>query len=173
MCMGKEALASLLLLSMEPVFKVHQDFSEVSNFDAVFRNMGRLLKYENDFNTVSRNMGIFFKYWQKVILSPSPPLPDLPSLLPVCLPVLPGCTKERLQVPFSLVNLLKIWYRVTFSLVPPNFSTKKKTARQPITAAVLINIVTKKVLFSFLFGNEIGGPVEKSPLSLQQICQLR
>ena len=30
------------------------------------------------------------------------------------------------------------------SLVPPNFSTKKKTAKQPITAAVPINPVTKE-----------------------------
>ena len=33
---------------------------------------------------------------------------------------------------------------VFFSLVPPDFSTKKKTANQPIRAAVLINLFTKK-----------------------------
>ena len=32
-----------------------------------------------------------------------------------------------------------------FSLVPHNFSTKKKTANQPIRAAVLVNPFTKKV----------------------------
>ena len=54
-------------------------------------------------------------------------------------------------------NLL---YSVFFLLVPPNFSTKKKTANQPIRAAVPVNPVTKKgcdwLLGSFLFGTEIG-----------------
>ena len=44
---------------------------------------------------------------------------------------------------------------------PPNFSTKKKTANQPTTAAVPENPVTKKgrdwLLSNFLFGTEIGG----------------
>ena len=31
-----------------------------------------------------------------------------------------------------------------FSLVPPDFSTKKKIANQPITAVVPVNPVTKK-----------------------------
>ena len=52
-------------------------------------------------------------------------------------------------------------YRVVFSLVSPNFSTKKKTANQPIRAAVPVNPVTKKgrdwLLDGFLFGTEIGG----------------
>ena len=52
-------------------------------------------------------------------------------------------------------------YRVVFSLVPPIFSTKKRTASQPITAAVPINPASKKdhnrLLGDFLFGTEIGG----------------
>ena len=48
-----------------------------------------------------------------------------------------------------------------FLLVPPNFSTKKKIANQPITAAVPLNPVAKKarywMLGSFLFGSEIEG----------------
>ena len=48
-----------------------------------------------------------------------------------------------------------------FSLVPPNFSTKKKIADQPITAAVPENPVSKKGRDwhhgNFLIGTEIGG----------------
>ena len=54
-----------------------------------------------------------------------------------------------------------------FSLVPPNFSTKKKIANQPITAAVPVNPFSWKdrhwLPGSFLFGTEIGGvPVKKT-----------
>ena len=52
-------------------------------------------------------------------------------------------------------------YRVVFLTGPPNFSTKKKTANQPTTAAVPENPVSKKgrdwLLSDFLFGTEIGG----------------
>ena len=48
-----------------------------------------------------------------------------------------------------------------FSLVPPDFSTKKEIANKPITAAVPVNPVTKKgrdwLLDDFIFGIEIGG----------------
>ena len=47
------------------------------------------------------------------------------------------------------------------SLVPPNFSTKQKTAYQPIRAAVPVDPATKKgrdwLLGGFLFGTETGG----------------
>ena len=50
---------------------------------------------------------------------------------------------------------------MVFYLAPHNFSTKKKTANQPTTAAVPENPVTKKgrdwLLSDFLFGTEIGG----------------
>ena len=67
-------------------------------------------------------------------------------------------------------NLL---YSVFFLLVPPNFSTKKKTANQPIRAAVPVNPVTKKgcdwLLDSFLIGTEIGGyQWKKSPCTTAQ-----
>ena len=58
-------------------------------------------------------------------------------------------------------------YRVGFffSLVPPNFSTKKKTANQPIRAAAPVNPLTKKgrdwLLSMFFFGTEIGGTSEE------------
>ena len=52
-------------------------------------------------------------------------------------------------------------YRVIFSLVPPNFSDKTDIANKPITAAVPVNLVTKKgrdwLLGGFLSGTEIGG----------------
>ena len=52
---------------------------------------------------------------------------------------------------------------------PPNFSTKKKTANQPITAAVLVNLVNKKgcdwLIGGFLFGTEIGeGHLKNHPV---------
>ena len=52
-------------------------------------------------------------------------------------------------------------FRVIFLTGPPNFSTKKKTANQPITA-FLINIIYWKsscdwLIGNFLFGTEIGG----------------
>ena len=50
---------------------------------------------------------------------------------------------------------------VVFLTPPPHFSTKKKTANQPTTAAVPENPWTKKgrdwLLSNFLFGTEIGG----------------
>ena len=51
-------------------------------------------------------------------------------------------------------------YRVVFLTgPPPNFSTKKKTANQPTTAAVPENHATKKgrdwLLSDFLFGTEM------------------
>ena len=50
-----------------------------------------------------------------------------------------------------------------FSLVPPNFSTKNKTAKQPITAAVPVYPPSKKgrdwLLGGFLFGTEKNHPV--------------
>ena len=53
-----------------------------------------------------------------------------------------------------------------FSLVPPNFSTRKKIANQPITAAVPVYPVTKKsrdwLLGSFLFVTKLGGTSEKN-----------
>ena len=54
-----------------------------------------------------------------------------------------------------------------FSLVPPGFSTKKKTANQPIRAAVLINLFTKKghdwLLGGFYFWCQNWGvPVKKN-----------
>ena len=61
-------------------------------------------------------------------------------------------------------------YRVVFLTgPPPNFSTKKKTANQPTTAAVSENPVTKKghdwLLSNFLFGTEIGeGQLKKTTL---------
>ena len=60
-------------------------------------------------------------------------------------------------------------YRVIFSTGLPNFSTKKKIAIQPITAAVPVNLVNiKKVcdwlIGGFLFGTEIGeGQLQKPP----------
>ena len=48
---------------------------------------------------------------------------------------------------------------MVFLTGPPNFSTKKKTANQPTTAAVPENPVTKKgrdwLLSDFLFGTEV------------------
>ena len=58
-------------------------------------------------------------------------------------------------------QVVKFAYTGWFSwLFPPNFSTKKKTANQPITAAVPVNLANKKgcdwLIGSFLFGTEIG-----------------
>ena len=51
------------------------------------------------------------------------------------------------------------WFFLTAP--PPHFSTKKKTANQPTTAAVPENHVTEKgldwLLSDFLFGTEMGG----------------
>ena len=64
-----------------------------------------------------------------------------------------------------------------FSLVPPDFSTKKKTANQPIRAAVLINPFTKKghdwLLggFSFWYWNW-GVPVKKTTLYNYDIAMI-
>ena len=47
-----------------------------------------------------------------------------------------------------------------FLIAPFNFSTKKKTANQPITPAVPVNLVNKKgcdwLIEDFLLGTEIG-----------------
>ena len=56
----------------------------------------------------------------------------------------------------------------SLSLVPPNFSTKKKTAKQPITAflsnRISWNSSSDWLLGGFIFGNEIGGcQWKKSP----------
>ena len=63
-----------------------------------------------------------------------------------------------------------------FSLVPPIFSTKKKIANQPITAAVPVNPVTKEgrdwLLGGFLFSTEIGEyQWKKSPCITILICE--
>ena len=57
-------------------------------------------------------------------------------------------------------------YRVIFSLVPPKFSTKKKTAKQPITAAVSVNPVSKRAVIGclavFFLILKLGGTCEKN-----------
>ena len=71
-----------------------------------------------------------------------------------------------LSIHFSVSNLK--YFEINLSSVnrvifigPSYFSIKKKTAKQPITAAVPVNPVIKKsnnwLLGGFLFGTEIGG----------------
>ena len=52
-----------------------------------------------------------------------------------------------------------------FLTAPFNFSTKKKTANQPITPAVPVNLVNKKgcdwLIEDFLLDTEMGRPVKK------------
>ena len=66
-----------------------------------------------------------------------------------------------------LDDVIHTMYRVVFFLFLPNFSTKKKIANQPITAAVPVNLVNKKgcdwLIGGFLFGTENGWEQLKSP----------
>ena len=61
------------------------------------------------------------------------------------------------------INMCRYWstYRVIFSLVPPNFSTKKKTAKQSIMAFLSNRIYWNSscdwLIGNFLFGTKIGG----------------
>ena len=65
------------------------------------------------------------------------------------------------EVSLQILQSALLYRVIFFSLVPPNFNTKKKIANQPITAAVPVNPVTMKgrdwLLGVFLFGTEIGG----------------
>ena len=61
----------------------------------------------------------------------------------------------------------KLLYRVVFLTGPPQFQYQKEN--QPITAAVSVNPVTKKVrdwlIGNFLFGTEIGeGQLKNHPV---------
>ena len=74
--------------------------------------------------------------WENIQLSlPEPPVTPFTSVAPLVFVVVVTMIKQVGQ---------KNMKRVVFSLVPPNFSTKKKTASQPIGAAVPIKPVTKK-----------------------------
>ena len=53
-------------------------------------------------------------------------------------------TQFRLVGSNVLAHCAIHWHICFFSLVPPNFSTKKKTASQPIRAAVPVNPVTEE-----------------------------